>query len=117
MIQYGVVGGEDLSLALEEPGGAMAQYTVAVVGVGAVGAEMVRVLKKRRFPLSELRLLARSSREVTIDGEPYSVKETTPAAFEGVQIALFAGTEGEKGAAVTFSQTAIERGAVVIDNG
>jgi aspartate-semialdehyde dehydrogenase len=95
----------------------MAQYTVAVVGVGAVGAEMVRILKQRRFPIKELRLLARSSREVTFDGERYAVKETTPEAFDGVQIALFAGTEGEKGAAVTFSQAAIERGAVVIDNG
>jgi aspartate-semialdehyde dehydrogenase len=95
----------------------MAQYTVAVVGVGAVGAEMVRILKQRRFPIKELRLLARSSREVTFDGERYTVKETTPEAFDGVQIALFAGTEGEKGAAVTFSQAAIERGAVVIDNG
>jgi len=45
------------------------------------------------------------------------VRETTPEAFDGVEIALFAGTEGEKGAAVTFSQAAIERGAVVIDNG
>src|SRR5438128_10804198 len=93
------------------------QYTVAVVGVGAVGAEMVRVLKQRRFPLRELRLLARSSREITVDGERYSVKETTPEAFDDVNIALFAGTEGEQGAAVTGSQAAIDRGAVVIDNG
>src|SRR5436305_11146449 len=93
------------------------QYTVAVVGVGAVGAEMVRILKQRRFPIKELRLLARSNREITVDGERYSVKETTPEAFDGVEIALFAGTEGEKGAAVTFSQAAIDRGAVVIDNG
>jgi aspartate-semialdehyde dehydrogenase len=95
----------------------MSQYTVAVVGVGAVGAEMVRVLKQRRFPAKELRLLARSSREIAVDGERYPVKETTPEAFDGVDIALFAGTEGEKGAAVTFSQAAIDRGAVVIDNG
>src|SRR5947209_3587545 len=95
----------------------MSQYTVAVVGVGAVGTEMVRILKQRRFPMRELRLLARSNREITVDGERYSVKETTPEAFDGVNIALFAGTEGEKGAAVTFSQAAIDRGAVVIDNG
>lgn len=95
----------------------MADFVVAVVGVGAVGAEMVRILKQRRFPLRELRLLARSNREVTIDGERFAVRETTPESFEGVNIALFAGTEGEKGAAVTYSQAAIERGAVVIDNG
>src|SRR5947209_1771261 len=95
----------------------MPDFTVAVVGVGAVGAEMVRVLKQRRFPVKELRLLARSSRDVTFDGETYAVRETTAEAFSGVQIALFAGTEGEKGAAVTFGQAAVERGAVVIDNG
>src|SRR5260370_4309863 len=95
----------------------MSDFTVAVVGVGAVGAEMVRVLKQRRLPMRELRLLARSSREIDIDGERYPVKETTPEAFDGVNIALFAGTEGEKGAAVTFSQAAIDRGSVVIDNG
>ena len=95
----------------------MNEYTVAVVGVGAVGTEMMRVLKQGRFPIRELRLLARSNREIAIDGERYAVRETTAEAFEGVNIALFAGTEGEKGAAVTFSQAAIERGAVVIDNG
>jgi aspartate-semialdehyde dehydrogenase len=95
----------------------MREQTVAVVGVGAVGAEMVRILKQRQFPMRELRLLARSSRNVIIDGESYAVKETKPEAFDGVQIALFAGTEGEKGAAVTFGQAAVDRGAVVIDNG
>jgi aspartate-semialdehyde dehydrogenase len=38
-------------------------------------------------------------------------------AFNGIDIALFAGTEGEKGAAVTFAQEAVKRGAIVIDNG
>lgn len=92
-------------------------YTVAVVGAGAVGEQMVRILRQRQFPLRELRILARSAREVEIDGERYQVRETTPEAFEGVQIALFAGTEGEKGAAVTFAPEAIKRGAIVIDNG
>jgi aspartate-semialdehyde dehydrogenase len=92
-------------------------YVVAVVGAGAVGVEMVRVLKERRFPVKELRILARSDREMTIDGESYQVRATTPEAFDGVQIALFAGTEGEKGAAVTFGPEAVKRGAVVIDNG
>ncbi|HEV3475986.1 MAG TPA: aspartate-semialdehyde dehydrogenase, partial [Rubrobacteraceae bacterium] len=38
-------------------------------------------------------------------------------AFEGVDYALFAGTEGEKGAAVQLAREAISRGAIVIDNG
>lgn len=92
-------------------------YVVAVVGAGAVGVEMIRVLHERQFPLKELRILARSDREMEVDGRTYAVRATTPEAFEGVDIALFAGTEGEKGAAVTFGEEAIKRGAVVIDNG
>lgn len=95
----------------------MKQYRVAVVGAGAVGVQMVRILNQRKFPMSELRVLARSARTLTIDGQDYSVRETTPDAFNGIDIALFAGTEGEKGAALTFGPEAVKRGAVVIDNG
>jgi aspartate-semialdehyde dehydrogenase len=92
-------------------------YVVAVVGAGAVGVEMIRVLHERNFPMKELRVLARSDREMELDGRTYQVRATTPEAFDGVDIALFAGTEGEKGAAVTFGEEAVKRGAVVIDNG
>src|SRR5689334_22440255 len=92
-------------------------YVVAVVGAGAVGVEMVQVLHERRFRMKELRILARSDRQMEIDGRTYQVRATTPEAFEGVDLALFAGTEGEKGAAVTFGEEAVKRGAVVIDNG
>jgi aspartate-semialdehyde dehydrogenase len=92
-------------------------YVVAVVGAGAVGVEMVRILRERKFPVRELRILARSDREMRIDGETYQVRATTAEAFDGVDIALFAGTEGEKGAALTFGEEAVKRGAVVIDNG
>jgi len=93
------------------------KYNVAVVGVGAVGIEMLRCLKDRRFPVGELRVLARSSREISVDGQRYQVQAISPEAFEGIDIALFAGTEGEKGAAVTYAPEAVKRGAVVIDNG
>ena len=45
------------------------------------------------------------------------MQSISPESFKGIDIALFAGTEGEKGAAVTYAREAIKRGAVVIDNG
>ena len=93
------------------------KYNIAVIGVGAVGIEMLRVLRQRDFPIQELRVFARSARDIEVDGQKYSVKAISPENFAGIDIALFAGTEGEKGAAVTYAQEAIKRGAIVIDNG
>jgi len=93
------------------------KYNVAVIGAGVVGIEMLRVLKERNFPVGELRVFARSARDIDVDGLKYSVKPISPEGFEGIDIALFAGTEGEKGAAVAYAQEAVKRGAVVIDNG
>ena len=92
-------------------------YTVAVVGAGLVGERLVAELKGRGFPLKELRVLARSARRSVLAGETFEVGVAEPDAFEGVELALFAGTEGEKGAAVQLAQEATSRGAVVIDNG
>ena len=92
-------------------------YTVAVVGAGLVGKRLVAELKGRDFPLKELRVLARSARTSVLAGETFEVGVAEPDAFEGVDYALFAGTEGEKGAAVQLAREAISRGALVIDNG
>ncbi len=92
-------------------------YTVAVVGAGLVGERLVAEFKKREFPIEELRVLARSARRAVLAGETFEVGVAEPEAFEGVDYALFAGTEGEKGAAVQLAREAIARGAVVIDNG
>ncbi|MFA5094496.1 MAG: aspartate-semialdehyde dehydrogenase, partial [Candidatus Omnitrophota bacterium] len=93
------------------------RYNVAVVGVGVVGVEMLRVLSQRNFPVGELKVMARSAREIEVDGRKYAVQAVSPEGFEGMDIALFAGTEGEKGAAVTYAKEAAKRGCVVIDNG
>ncbi|MFH1677995.1 MAG: aspartate-semialdehyde dehydrogenase [Candidatus Omnitrophota bacterium] len=95
----------------------MKRYNVAVVGVGAVGIQMLRCLRTRNFPIKELRVFARRNRDILVDGITYKVDSISPGGFEGIDIALFAGTEGDKGAAVTFAPEAIKRGAVVIDNG
>jgi aspartate-semialdehyde dehydrogenase len=95
----------------------MKKYNVAVIGVGAVGIEMLRCLKQRNFPVGNLRVFARSARDIEVDGQKYSVQAISPEGFEGIDIALFAGTEGEKGASLTYAHEAVKRGAVVIDNG
>lgn len=93
------------------------KYNVCVVGVGVVGLEMIRVLRQRNFPIANLKVFARSAREIEVDNQKYQVEAISPEGFNGVDIALFAGTEGEKGAAVTYAAEAVKRGAVVIDNG
>ena len=95
----------------------MKQYKVGLVGIGAVGTEMIKVLRQRKFPASEIRVLATRERDEEIAGETFHVLETTPEAFDGLDIAFFAGTEGSKGASKQFGWEAVERGVVVIDNG
>jgi len=95
----------------------MKMYNVCVVGIGAVGTEMVRLLKLRKFPMKSLTILARSERTESIDGEEIQVKVACPEAFAGMDFAFFAGTEGAKGASQTLGWEAVKRGCVVIDNG
>jgi aspartate-semialdehyde dehydrogenase len=92
-------------------------FTVAVVGAtGVVGTTMIRMLQERAFPIGEWRLLASArsaGRTVTIDGVEHEVREATPEAFEGVDIALFsAGGDTSK----ALAPEAAKRGATVIDN-
>lgn len=95
----------------------MKQYRVGLVGIGAVGTEMVKVLRQRKFPASEIRILARSERDEVVAGETFRVREANPEAFDGLDFVLFAGTEGSKGASKLFGWEAVKRGCVVIDNG
>ena len=91
--------------------------TVAVVGAtGVVGGTMLRMLRERRFPVGDLRLLASArsaGRRVDVDGTRYLVAEATADAFDGVDIALFsAGGDTSK----ALAPLAAERGSTVIDN-
>lgn len=90
---------------------------VGIVGIGAVGTEMVKVLRQREFPCDEIRIMARSERDQEIAGETFHVVETKPESFDGLDFAFFAGTEGSKGASQQFGWEAVSRGVTVIDNG
>ena len=95
----------------------MRKFNVAVIGVGAVGVEILRILKERNFPINDLRVFARSSRVIEVDGESFQVEAIEKENFSHIDIALFAGTEGEKGASRLYAHKFINEGAVVIDNG
>jgi len=95
----------------------MNRYKVGIVGIGAVGTEMVKVLRERDFPADEIRILARSERDEEVAGEVFHVVEASPEAFDGLDFAFFAGTEGAKGASQRFGWEAVGRGVTVIDNG
>lgn len=93
------------------------KYAVAVIGAtGAVGREMVSILEERKFPVSELVLLASERSEgerIEFRGKNQPVKRLAKDSFEGVDIALFsAGSERS----LKFAPLAVAAGAVVIDN-
>ena len=92
-------------------------YRVAIVGAsGAVGVEMLRVMERRNFPVSSLRLLASprsAGRMLDFRGESLSVEPLTVNSFKGIDVALFsAGSEISK----DFAPVAVKSGAVVVDN-
>lgn len=93
------------------------KYNIAVVGAsGAVGAEMVKVLEERNFPVGKLLPLASErsvGKFVEFRGENIAVEELKPDSFREIDVALFSA-----GGAVSreFAPIAAEAGAVVIDN-
>ncbi|HOL48939.1 MAG TPA: aspartate-semialdehyde dehydrogenase, partial [bacterium] len=93
------------------------KYNVAVIGAGLVGKKMVETLIERNFPFADLKVLATREREEIIAGRRFQVEKTSEDSFTGIDFAFFAGTEGEKGASIEFGWKAVEKGAIVIDNG
>ncbi|ARF15366.1 MULTISPECIES: aspartate-semialdehyde dehydrogenase [Sporosarcina] len=95
----------------------MKNVNVAIVGAtGAVGTKILEKLVERNFPATSIKLLASkrsAGNEIEAGGNTYIVQETTPEAFEGIDIAFFSagGSISEK-----FAQDAVKSGAVVIDN-
>ena len=94
-----------------------AKPVVAVAGAtGAVGVEMLRCLEALDFPAREVRALASArsvGKKLPFRGGELTVREMTPEAFEGVDIALFSA-----GASVSraMREAVTAAGAVMIDN-
>jgi aspartate-semialdehyde dehydrogenase len=90
---------------------------VAIAGVtGAVGAQFIATLERRRFPVGKLKALASArSAGKTLDfrGQTIVVEELNEGSFDGVDIALFSAGSG---VSKRFSPIAVKAGAVVIDN-
>jgi len=95
----------------------MKKYNVAVVGAGMVGKKMVEILFERNFPMKNFKILATREREEEIAGRKFKIEKTELSSFDGIDIAFFAGTEGEKGASKLFGWEAVKKGCIVIDNG
>jgi aspartate-semialdehyde dehydrogenase len=89
---------------------------VAVVGArGAVGAELLRLLEERRFPVDELLPFgsARSAgRSIRFRGDDVAIRELSPEALRGVDVSLSAAGAS---AAMSFVREAAANGTVCID--
>ncbi len=93
------------------------EFDIAIVGAtGAVGAEMIRVLEDREFPVGRLILFASENslgKSVRFNAKEITVDVLDMNSFEGVDIALFsAGGDLSR----EFVPMATSAGAVVIDN-
>ena len=90
---------------------------VAIAGAtGAVGAEFLKLLEARNFPIDNLKLLASTrsvGKKLEFRGEQITVEELTSKSFQGIDLAFFsAGRTRSK----EFVPHAVDAGTVVIDN-
>ena len=89
------------------------QYNIGLVGVEAVGAEMIKVLRERKFPAKSIQVFASRERDEVIAGEKFHVMPPTEDIFKGLDIALFAGGTA---ASIQYRQAVVDAGCVMIDN-
>jgi aspartate-semialdehyde dehydrogenase len=92
-------------------------YNIAVVGAtGAVGAELLRVLERRSFPVASLRAFSSSrsaGKSVRFRGDSIAITQLGEGSFDKIDIAFFsAGGEISR----KYVPLARDAGAVVIDN-
>ena len=93
------------------------ELTVALVGAtGVVGAEFLKCMEERHFPVKELRLLATKrsdGRELTFRGQTHIVHETTHDAFDGADVAFISASTA---ASRELCPVAAKKGAVAFDD-
>ena len=92
-------------------------YHIAIVGAtGAVGAELLRVLERRGFPVERLLPLSSSrsvGKTVSFRSQEIPAVELSESSFEGIDLAFFsAGGEVSR----RYAPIARAAGAIVIDN-
>jgi len=93
------------------------KYSIGIIGAtGAVGAELLRVLDARNFPISELHLFASdrsAGKQLAFRGNPITLEPLNDKSFEHLDIALFsAGSDISK-----QWRGAVERAeCIMIDN-
>ena len=97
----------------QEKSKAMKKYNVGLVGVGAVGTEMIKVLKERNFPCGKVQVFASRERDEKILDEVYHVLPATEKSFDGLDIVLFA---GKTDVAIQLKDAVVKAGAKMIDN-
>lgn len=95
----------------------MKKIKVALVGAtGAVGTEFLKLFKIRKFPISELKLLASkksAGKKITFCAEELEIQELTKDSFQNIDLAFFAAGASRS---LEFVPYATQSGALVIDN-
>lgn len=95
----------------------MKKFKLGILGAtGAVGMEMMEILKERNFPIEELKLFSSSrsaGKEVEFDGGKIIVQEACDDAFQELDIVLGA---AENDIAERFAPVIKASGAVFVDN-
>ena len=95
----------------------MKKYNVGILGAtGAVGQEMLNVLKEIDFPINELKLYASSrsaGKVIEYNGKSYTILLAEKGAFKGLDFVLGAASNS---VAVELADDIVNSGAVFIDN-
>jgi len=95
----------------------MTGVNLAVLGAtGVVGSEILNVLENSSIPINSIKMLSSSrsaGKKVTFKGKEYTVIETKPEEFEGIDIVLAsAGASTSK----MYVDAITKAGAVIVDN-